>query len=74
MQRLKVQGHSTLVRDVNSGAIISTNRSDYALAVERKQKRDAEKQEMQSMCDEINSLKNEISDIKSLLMDIARKQ
>jgi hypothetical protein len=74
MERLKVEGHSTLVRDVNSGAILSTNRSDYAAALQRKRKRDAEKAEMQSMCDEINSLRDEMSEIKSLLLDIARKR
>lgn len=73
MERLKVKGHSTLVRDVNSGAIISTNRAEYVSALDRKAKRNAERQEMQSMCDEINSLKDEMKEIKNLLLDIARK-
>lgn len=73
MDRLKVKGHSTLVRDVNTGAILATNRSDYVSALQRKERRETERQEMQSMCDEINTLKDEIGEIKSLLLDIARK-
>ena len=36
MKRVKVEGHIDLVRDMNSGAIISINSTEATLARERK--------------------------------------
>ena len=32
---IKVEGHTNLVRDVNSNAIINTNKTDYQLYMQR---------------------------------------
>jgi DNA-binding transcriptional regulator GbsR (MarR family) len=56
MNYLPVDGHPNLVRDVNTGAIISKDRPTKRLT-----------SEFNEMKDNINSLKNEISEIKSLL-------
>ena len=39
---LKVEGHTHLVRDVNSNAIINTNTSDYQLYMKRVKVREKE--------------------------------
>lgn len=64
---LKVQGHEGLVRDTSSGAIISTNDSEYNAF---KLKRDSElkrQKQIQDQLQEINDLKAEMLEIKQML-------
>lgn len=56
---LPVEGHPNLVRDVNTGAIISKDRPTKKLT-----------SEFNMMKDDINSLKLELSEIKYLLQKI----
>lgn len=60
MDRLKVEGHSNLYRDVNSGAVINSNRDEYERYMKAKANRD-------NMITEINTLKQELDEIKQLL-------
>lgn len=60
MDRLKVEGHSNLYRDVNSGAVINSNRSEYEKYMRAKSNREG-------MVNEINNLKQELDEIKQLL-------
>lgn len=62
----KVEGHSTLLRDESSQAIISNDIEGYRAAVRRKKV-------FQLQRDEINTLKNEMSDIKQLLGEILER-
>jgi len=57
---LPVEGHPNLVRDVNTGAIISKDRPTKRLT-----------SEFNIMKDDINTLKEELSEIKQLLREIA---
>lgn len=68
----KVQGHDSLVRDMSSHAILSTNDSDYE-AYRRnreatKRQQDVIKQQMQ----EIESLKTDMQEIKMMLTTLIR--
>ena len=63
---IKVEGHSHLVRDEESHAIINTDVEQYRLTMRRRQI-------MQTQRDEINSLKNDMSEIKSLLKELINK-
>lgn len=72
-QRLKVENHSNLERDMSSGGIVNTSKTEYINFMEAREKRLAEKERMQSMCDEINSLKDEMTDIKSMLIKLLEK-
>lgn len=72
-QRLKVQDHTNLERDMHSGGIVNTSKSDYINFMEARNKRLAERHRVQSMCDEINSLKNEMQDIKEMLRLVLEK-
>jgi DNA-binding transcriptional regulator YhcF (GntR family) len=60
MDRLKVEGHSNLYRDVNSGAVINSNRAEYEKYMRAKANREG-------MITEINNLKHELDEIKQLL-------
>ena len=62
MKYLKVEGHDGLVRDVETGAIISTDkppRNNLSIT-------------MNNALHDINTLKEELSEIKLLLREIAR--
>ncbi len=58
MNYLPVDGHPNLVRDVNTGAIISKDRPTKKLTTE-----------FNAMRDDINILKEEINHIKLLLLE-----
>ena len=63
---LKVEGHTHLVRDVNSNAIINTNTSDYQLYMKRVKVREKEADKLRNACKEINNLKSELREIKEM--------
>ncbi len=65
MNHLKVNDNDHLYRDVNTGAIINTDRSSF-----EKYKRS--KQKFQNMEKELDYVKSEISEIKSLLKQIVK--
>jgi hypothetical protein len=64
MDFVKVSGHDGLVRDQNTGAIISLDNS--AMEARRKAKN------LNSALNDINTLKNEVSEIKSLLRELIK--
>ena len=66
----KVQGHSHLVRDLKSQAIINTDSDAYARYMARKVKQSKKDDEMRSVVREVNSLKTEMREIKDLLIEI----
>ena len=66
----KVQGHSHLVRDLKSQAIINTDSDAYARYMARKVKQSKKDDEMREVVREVNSLKTEMREIKDLLREI----
>ncbi len=69
---LKVDGHSNLVREVSSNAIINTNKSEYQLYMQRRRSREKQSDELRSAVKEINNLKTEIREIKNLIKEIVK--
>lgn len=70
---LKVENENSLVRDLNSNAIINTNRSDYDKFLSLSQKKAQEKKEYDELKSDVKSLKDDMSEIKSLLKSIVDK-
>jgi len=70
MSTVKVQGHSNLVRDLKSQAIVNTDSDAYARYMARKVKQSKKDDEMRSVVREVNSLKTEMREIKDLLIEI----
>ena len=70
MSIVKVKGHTHLVRDLKSQAIINTDSSAYARYMARKAKQKRKDDEMRSVIREVNSLKTEMREIKDLLREI----
>tara|TARA_B110000908_G_C10171528_1_gene411083 strand:- start:156 stop:377 length:222 start_codon:yes stop_codon:yes gene_type:complete len=73
MDRVKVEGHTDLVRDMNSGAVISINRTEAENARQRKYRQQLEEQEQRELKSDVDQLKNDISVIKDLLTKLAEK-
>ena len=70
MSTVKVKGHTHLVRDLRSQAIVNTDSDAYALYMARKAKQSKKDDEMRSVVREVNSLKTEMREIKDLLREI----
>ncbi len=70
---LKVEGHSDLVRDNRSHAIINTNKSAYDNAKKRAEEAQRQRDEIRETNREINNLKCEMHEIKSLLKQLVKE-
>ena len=70
---LKVKSDVSLVRDIDSNAIINQNQSEYDKFVRVSQKKYEEKRKFDNMRDDLNSLKKDMDEIKTLLKNIMDK-
>lgn len=66
MSYIKVEGHSNLVRDGSTRAILNINRDEISAARKRKLERKQKEQE-------IVDLKNEVGEIKNMLNKLIEK-
>ena len=69
---IKVEGQTHLVRDVNSNAIINTNKSEYQLYMQRVKVREKQSDKLRSAVKEINNLKSELREIKNFIKEIVK--
>ena len=67
---IKVEGHSDLVRDESSNAIVNTNKSAYLMAKKRADEAQRQRDEIRQTARELNSLKSEMHEIKHLLKEL----
>ena len=65
-QYIQVEGHSNLLRDESSTAIVSNDMSSYELHKKRRETFKVQR-------NEINTLKNEVGEIKELLHTLIEK-
>jgi len=73
MSRVKVEGHSSLVRDVQSGAILNNDNESLRLYKQRRVRLREQSQDFDRMKSEIDNIKDDINDIKNLLLDMVKK-
>ena len=73
MSRVKVEGFENLIRDVNSNAIVNTNKSEYQVYMARIRAREKQGDEIRNAVKEINTLKAELREIKNLLQEVTKK-
>jgi hypothetical protein len=71
--KIKVEGHSSLVRDIRSNAIVNTNKSEYQLYMNRIKNREQHSDQIRNTIKEINILKQELFEIKNLLKEVLKK-
>ena len=70
MSRIKVEGYSNLVREVNSNGIVNTNVSEYQNYMKRIKMREQQGDEIRNAVKEINTLKAELREIKGLIKEL----
>ena len=71
--KIKVEGHSSLERDVRSNAIVNTNKTEYQLYMSRIKSREQQSDQIRNTIKEINILKQELFEIKDLLKKVLKK-
>jgi len=71
--KIKVEGHSSLARDIKSNAIVNTNKSEYQLYMSRIRSREQQGDQIRNTIKEINILKQELFEIKNLLKEVLKK-
>jgi hypothetical protein len=72
MEDLRVKGHSDLIRDPMTNAIINTNKSKYEEYISRRDIKKNETQKVQDLEDELSCIKDDLNEIKSLLKEIIK--
>ena len=73
MSTIKVKGHTHLVRDLKSQAIINTDSDAYARYMARKAKQSKKDDEIRKVVREVNEIKTEMFEIKDLLKKVLDK-
>ena len=66
----KVEGHTNLVRDLKSQAIINTDSDAYARYMSRKRAQKQKNDELRGVIRDVNELKIEIKAIKNELIEL----
>ncbi len=66
INRRKVDGHSSLIRDMNVGSIVNVDDYEYNKHIMLKRKREQDEQEFKN-------LKSEVSEIKNILNQLLEK-
>ena len=69
MKYAKVKENPELIRDMQSKAVLNTNRS----ALESYKKKREKQQELKTAIDDINNMKQDINDLKTLMQRILDK-
>ena len=72
-KHIKVKSDVSLVRDVDSNAIISRNQSEFDKFIKLSEKKYAEKKKFDNMRSDLDSLKEDMEEIKTLLRNIMNK-
>ena len=70
---VKVQGHSNLVRDMKTHAIINKDKNAYSIAKRRAEEAQRQRDEIRGATREINNLKCEMHEIKSMLKTLLER-
>ena len=67
---LKVEGHTSLVRDTYSNGIVNTNVNEYQIYMQRVKSREQQGDQIRNAVKEINTLKAELREIKGLIKEL----
>ena len=70
---LKVKSEDSLVRDVDSNAIVNQNKDEFDKFIELSRRKYEEKRKFDDMRSDLDSLKQDMNEIKTLLKNIMDK-
>lgn len=69
----KVEGNTSLVRDMSSKAIINTNKTDYINYINNKASAIEKINKIDKQSCEISELKNDLNEIRAMLKELINK-
>lgn len=70
MEHSKIEGHSNLIRDEETKAIINTSMSEYNSYLMQKRLKEKENQKLQNLEEDFVNMKNDLDEIKTLLRSL----
>jgi len=73
MSKVKVEGYTALVRDINSNAIVNTNTTEFSAYMSKYRAREKNNDLLRNTVKEINTLKSELFEIKKMLKEVIKK-
>lgn len=73
MDIINIKNHPDLVRDMESKAVLNTNRGEYENYLIRRQKKQEQQRLLENQEALINTLKNEVDELKSLVQMLLQK-
>ena len=73
MSSTKIEGYPDLVKDGNTGAVLSNNNSAYSAVKKRHKSKQLEKDKMQQQEIDINSMREELTEIKTMMKMLMEK-
>jgi hypothetical protein len=68
MSELKVEGHSDLVKDTDSKAIVNKDKTGYEVYMRKVSTRKLERETVRGIVREVNELREDFKEIKNLLV------
>jgi hypothetical protein len=71
MTHLKVEGHSNLVRDQKTNAILNKNMSDYDSYMRLKKIKENANKKVENLENDMINIKNDLEEIKNLLRNLS---
>jgi hypothetical protein len=73
MDKINVEGHSNLKRDMSSGAILNTDYSEYEKYLMIRAQKESDRVKLDTAMNEISVLKSELTEIKNLLLNLGKQ-
>lgn len=73
MKYSKVEGHTNLIRDEKTKAILNTNESDYENYIRKREIKKNEDERISSLENNVNMIKSDLDEIKNLLRSLANE-
>jgi len=74
MDKIPVKGHSELIRDSSTNAIINKDRDGYREYIANRERMNNDKERIQSLEKKVESISDDISDIKNMINLLIRKE
>jgi hypothetical protein len=70
MEHSKIDGHTNLIRDEETKAIINTSMSEYNSYISQKRLKEKENQKIQNFEQDLVNMKSDLDEIKGLLRSL----
>ena len=74
MDYVKIKSSSSLVRDMNSGAVINTNKAEYENYLAKRKTNAEVKEQLRQNSDDISCIKNELTEVKEMLLALIKQE